>query len=234
MPRLVLVALVMFFAISPITHAQHPAPHMPAPRAYAPPPIYRAPTYRPYAFPATSYRGTSAALSRPWWPIYPYRRFPVGPNSFFIQPYWYLWSTWAYNSCGWTNCYLNWNLGYNNTLQFYTYAPNYAPLQNYLYYGEQSRDLPELILTDGTVYSVSDYWVVDNQVHFIVADRATRQPEEQVIPLDDLDLQTTIDVNTRRGFRFVLRNEPIAQYLHDHPDEPPPTWSVPASSHEKP
>jgi hypothetical protein len=228
MRRLVLVTLFLLFTTTTQTPAQHPVTHVPTPRAYAPP-IYHPPTYRPYVSPVTAYRGANAqALYRPWWPIYPYpHRFPVGPNSFFIQPYWYLWSTWAYNSCGWTNCYLYWNLGYN-TLPFYAYAPPvYAPVQNYIYYGEQRSDLPQLILTDGTVYSVSDYWLVDSQLHFIVADPSGRKSREQVISLDDLDLQTTIDVNTRRGFRFVLRNQPIDQYLHDHPNEPPPPWPTP-------
>ena len=36
---------------------------------------------------------------------------------------------------------------------------------------------------------------------------------EHVIAFDQLDLQTTINVNKNRGYRFVLRNEPIQQYL---------------------
>jgi hypothetical protein len=61
-----------------------------------------------------------------------------------------------------------------------------------------------LYLKDGTVYDVTDYWLEDGKIHF-------RTPEgsvEQVLGVDELDLQTTVDVNTRRGFRFVLRNEP--------------------------
>jgi hypothetical protein len=42
-----------------------------------------------------------------------------------------------------------------------------------------------------------------------------------------LDLQKTVDSNTRRGFRFVLRDEPFEQYLRDHPDGAPP--AVPPS-----
>jgi hypothetical protein len=37
-----------------------------------------------------------------------------------------------------------------------------------------------------------------------------------------LDVQKTIDVNTRRGFRVVMRNEPMEQYLRDYPDLTPP------------
>ena len=49
------------------------------------------------------------------------------------------------------------------------------------------------------------------------------KPEEQVIPFDELDLQKTVDVNTNRGFRFMLRNEPFEQYVRDHPEGPPAT-----------
>jgi hypothetical protein len=48
-----------------------------------------------------------------------------------------------------------------------------------------------------------------------------------VIPFDELDLQRTIDVNTRRGFRMVLRDEPWQQYLKDHPDLTPPDLRPP-------
>ena len=53
------------------------------------------------------------------------------------------------------------------------------------------------------------------------------QSVKHVIGFDELDLPTTIDVNTQRGFRFVLRNEPLEQYLRDHPDQAPPLWSAP-------
>jgi hypothetical protein len=48
---------------------------------------------------------------------------------------------------------------------------------------------------------------------------------EQVIPLEDLDQQTTVDANTRRGFRFVLRDEPLEEYLEHHPNQAPPDWT---------
>jgi hypothetical protein len=42
--------------------------------------------------------------------------------------------------------------------------------------------------------------------------------EEHTIEFDQLDLQKTVDVRKERGFRFVLRNEPMQQYLRDHPE----------------
>jgi hypothetical protein len=86
-------------------------------------------------------------------------------------------------------------------------------------YGEERPDLPQLFLKDGTVLNVTDYWLVDDQLHFAMIEEEEygTKPAEHVIPFDALDLQMTIDANTRRGFRFVLRNEPLEQYLRDHP-----------------
>jgi hypothetical protein len=53
------------------------------------------------------------------------------------------------------------------------------------------------------------------------------KPAEHVIPLDELDLQKTIDVNTRRGFRVVLRDKLWQQYLKNHPDLTPPDLAPP-------
>jgi hypothetical protein len=92
-------------------------------------------------------------------------------------------------------------------------------------YGEE-RTLPRLYLKDGTIVSVTDYWLVDDQLHFTIQED-DEKPVEQAIPFDELDLQKTVDANTRRGFRFVLRDEPFEQYLRDHPDGAPP--AVPPS-----
>jgi hypothetical protein len=73
---------------------------------------------------------------------------------------------------------------------------------------------------------VTDYWLVDGQLHFTMIEEEGTRPVEHVISFDELDLQKTVDVNTWRGFRFVLRDQPIDQYLSDHPDvEPAPGWS---------
>ena len=83
-------------------------------------------------------------------------------------------------------------------------------------YGEERRELVQLYLKDGTVYNVTDYWLVNDQLHCTTVEGASTV--EHVFNFDELDLQKTIDVNTAREFRFVLRNEPIEQYLKDHPD----------------
>jgi hypothetical protein len=74
---------------------------------------------------------------------------------------------------------------------------------------------------------VTDYWVVNGQMHFSMVEDDPTKPAEHVVPLDELDLQKTIDVNTRRGFRMVFRDEPWQQYLKDHPDLTPPDLAPP-------
>ena len=131
---------------------------------------------------------------------------------------------WGFNSCGWAACDLfwPWAFGYN-TVPFYEYGPaSYVPSQVYetpvYVYGEERPDIPQLYLKDGTILNVTDYWLVDDQLHFTMTEEDHTKPSEQVIPFDELDLQKTVNANTRRGFRFVLRNEPFEQYLRDHPD----------------
>jgi hypothetical protein len=94
-------------------------------------------------------------------------------------------------------------------------------------YSSEPRELVRLYLKDGTVYSVTDYWFVNNEVHFILPEDEGSKSGEGVIGLDQLDLQRTSDVNTRRGFRVVMRDEPLEQYLRNHPDTNPPLLQPP-------
>ena len=79
----------------------------------------------------------------------------------------------------------------------------------------------ELFFKDGTVADVRDYWLADGQIHFTTLDERGTKLIEQARDFADLNLQTTIDVNTERGFQFTLRNEPLEQYLRNHPDMSP-------------
>jgi hypothetical protein len=164
--------------------------------------------------------GTVAGFHPPTRPIRPfpptliYYPFPVGPAAF-----------WPFNSCWWGNCNFFWTVGYVE-VPYYQYSPpNYvlAPQPQYEppVYGEVSRDMPQLFLKDGSVLSVTDYWVVDDRLHFTMVEYEGGSPVEHDIPFDQLDLQKTIDVNTRRGFKFMLRNEPFDRYVQDHPGTPP-------------
>jgi len=41
-------------------------------------------------------------------------------------------------------------------------------------YGEERPDLPQLILKDGTILNVTDYWLVDDQLHFTMIEEMAR------------------------------------------------------------
>jgi hypothetical protein len=161
-----------------------------------------------------------------------------GPNHLFRRrlffPASFSWfgPAFAFNSFWWQNCSPSWVWGYYcNGLPFYGYGygygfENYVTLQPYeapvYLYASEERELARLYLKDGSVYSVSDYWFVNGQVHFIAVEEGGAKSVEQTIPFGDLDVQKTVNVNARRGFRVVMRDEPIEQYMHDHPDLIPP------------
>jgi hypothetical protein len=138
----------------------------------------------------------------------------------------------GFNSLWWPTCgpYGGWAWGGGfdcYPVQSYGFGfENYVtmpPYENRVYeYGGDERDLIWLYFKDGTVYGVSDYWFVNGQVHFSMAEDDPTKPAEHVIPYDQLDVQKTIYVNTRRGFRIVFRDEPWQQYLKDYPDLTPP------------
>lgn len=134
------------------------------------------------------------------------------------------------NSCWWANCDLfsSWTLGYTTVS-----SPGPTNYISEVYEtpvdvcGEERPDLPQLFLKDGAILNVTDYWLVDDQLHFTTIEANDTKPAEHVIPFDALELQTTVDANTRRGFRFMLRNEPVEQYMRDHPEGPPPIVTPP-------
>ena len=141
------------------------------------------------------------------WPIllvFPRRRFwfwttPIfgyGPGYGFGPTWW--------NACGtfWT-----WQWGY------ICHAPSF-----YVSESDGGRELQRLYMKDGTVYDVTDYWLVDGQLHFTTLDESETHWIEHTVNFDDLDLQKTVEVSNQRGFRFVLRNEPVEQYLLLHPE----------------
>jgi hypothetical protein len=165
-------------------------------------------------------------------PIYPFRpRFPFG------RPFFRFGIGFGFNADWWPAFCPFWGWGFGCTDYLPNYGPIYGPApQSYVgpqiyeypvyFYGSGTPAMVQLFLKDGTAITVTDYWFVDGQIHFTVPEEGEK-PEEQVIGLDELDLQRTIDVNTRRGFRFVRRNEPWEQYLRDHPDETPPPVKPP-------
>lgn len=231
LPRKILIAAVCALTCAwfqaPVVLAQHGARggsragaggqvgggHVAAPHVAAPP-IAHAPISRPPgAF------GPRAGLGQR--PIFIRNRVFLRPPFFGFRGGFY--PAW------WLNCGPAWTWGFGcdwHVPEYGTeyYVPPPAPIYEYpvyVYYGGP-RDFVLLFLKDGTEYSVTDYWFVKDEVHFITLEEGGTKAVEQVISVDELDLQKTIDVNTRRGFRFVRRDEPVQQYLRDHPDANPP------------
>lgn len=236
---LAVAALAVFPILAWAQHAGVPAHPPVAPVHVYAPPVYRAPVIptpvvRPPVFYAPPRYGVvpSAATFRPGIiplpvrpiPIHPIRRPPplllvYSPLYLFGDPFW------RFNQCWWGSCdlYWPWTLGYTTV---YSPGPTNYVLQAsetpVYVYGYEREDTPELDLKDSTVLNVTDYWVVDNQLHFKIIEETGAKPVEHSVPFEELDLQKTVDANTRRGFRFLLRNEPFEEYVRDHPEGPPP------------
>lgn len=155
-----------------------------------------------------------------------------GPRFFRFAPAWWL------DYGRWPNYCPYWSWGFDccaSPLPAYGYGfQNYVILPTYVYaayvYVPEDRDLVWLYLKDGTVYGVADYWFVNGEVHFISVEERGARATEEVVALDELDFEKTIDVNTRRGFRVVMRDEPLDQYLRDHPDANPPLLQPPRTN----
>jgi len=112
--------------------------------------------------------------------------------------------------------------------------PEYQANEPYIYEyppvpitGGGERELVELYLRDGSVYQVTDYWLVNDELHFTTLDATGRAQTENVVAFSELDLQKTVDVNTAHGFRFVLRNEPVQEYLEQQQKTGPATPAQP-------
>jgi len=223
------------------------APHVAAPHVLAPPPGRAAiPPFRfsggsrPLGLGAPGFRFRPRPIRpRPVLPIVP---FPV----FFGGPFFGYWPGYGFNSLWWPSCAPFWGWRFSCTAApyapYYGYGfggyispyvspyiapPEYVPPPSYLYGGEESRQRPQLYLKDGTVYNVTDYWLVNGEIHFKTLEEGGTKSVEHVIPFEELDLQQTIDVNTRMGFRFVLRNAPIEHYLQNRNEDNPPAETAP-------
>ncbi len=76
----------------------------------------------------------------------------------------------------------------------------------------------KLVLKDGTIFDVYSYWAQDNRLFYI-----TTYNIKTSIPLDDLDLQQTVDLNQKLGVTFTLSNKPPDQ--QQPPEQQPPDGS---------
>jgi hypothetical protein len=228
-------ALVVLTALASAQRPVAPVAHPVAPvHVYAPPPIYRPPVIQApivrapaiYAAPRNVFvpgAGRTIVLP-PVRPIRPIRPFP--PVIIVYTPPFFFGGFWPFNLCWWSSCdlFLPWTLGNLNISSPgpVNYVTQVYETPVYVYgYGSEMEELPELYLKDGTILDVTDYWVMDDQLHFKIREEAGAKPVEHSIPFEELDLQKSVDANTRRGFRFVLRNQPFEESLRDHPEGPP-------------
>jgi len=91
-----------------------------------------------------------------------------------------------------------------------------APSPAYVFVGSASPSHPQLVFNDGTTYTVTDYWRVNDQLHFITIEEGGTKSVPHTVPFGELDVQRTTDANEAQGFRFTLRDEPIEQWLQHH------------------
>lgn len=71
--------------------------------------------------------------------------------------------------------------------------------------GNVAQSTPTLLLylKDGTMYAASDYWLVDNKLHYV-----TSYGTESILDMDEVDLQRTVNENAKRAVRFTLKPNP--------------------------
>jgi len=182
---------------------------------------------------------------RPVFPIFPVRIFPRRRIGLIGIPFFGYGFGLGFESGLWLGCdpFFNWRYGCAG-FPVYQYAAgdnsislglyNSQPLtqteiQNWpvYVYGGDNPQFVDLYLKDGTVYNVTDYWLANGNLHFKTAEENFTKVVEHQIDFSLLDLQKTIDINTARGFRLVLRNEPLEQYLRDYPFNDSPNGGAP-------
>ena len=100
-----------------------------------------------------------------------------------------------------------------------TYALEPAPTYAYVLTGSASN--PQLVFKDGTTYRVTDYWRVDDKLHFITIEEGGTKSVPHTVPFENLDVPRTTDADAARGFRFVVRDKPIEQWLLQHAQHTP-------------
>jgi hypothetical protein len=88
----------------------------------------------------------------------------------------------------------------DNSQDYGTSEQNTAPSESSQTSANQTT---VLYLNDGTSFGVTDYWVADYKLHYIV-DGA----RENTIDLDQIDVQRTVNENAARGVNFTLRPAP--------------------------
>ena len=109
-------------------------------------------------------------------------------------------------------------ISYSAQYSFEDFVP---PAPAYVFVGNSSPARPQLVFKDGTTYTVNDYWRVDDQLHFITLEEGGTKSVPHSVPFDRLDVQRTKEAAAAQGFQFVIRDEPLQQWLehraqHEH------------------
>jgi hypothetical protein len=95
-------------------------------------------------------------------------------------------------------------------------VPDYTlPSPSYVFAGSASVSYPKLVFKDGSSYLVADYWRKDGQLHFITAEDGGTKFVPHTVSFDDLDLEQTKRGAEAEGFRFLIRDKPVEQWLEE-------------------
>jgi hypothetical protein len=136
--------------------------------------------------------------------------FGFGPdcNPFWAEP-------WAFgcDSFGYLDGFGGYNAAYQQELPESSAQPTQEePAEQSIYIPPQESSPEEiqaekilfvLYMKDGALYAVTNYWIADGKLHYL-----TSYGGENTIEMSDLDLQKTVDVNTKRGVDFTLKPRP--------------------------
>ena len=93
--------------------------------------------------------------------------------------------------------------------------------------GAPSLAVPVLIyMKNGSVVAVRDYWMIDNELHYILMNGVQRQ-----VDLDRVDLARSNAENAKSGVKFIFKSEPSAPPANEAPAPPAaqPDSSAPAT-----
>jgi hypothetical protein len=101
-----------------------------------------------------------------------------------------------------------------------TPPPDYTlPVPSYVFVGSAAASYPQLVFKDGTSYTVADYWRDDDQLRFITVEEGGSKFVPHSVPLANLDVDQTKARAAKEGFRFLIRDKPIEQWLEDRTEE---------------
>jgi len=152
----------------------------------------------------------------PWWPSWGWG---ISWDPFWYNPFWYglSWG-WPYYGYSDYSAYPSFDYSAPNEFLSDSYNPNGGafdtnpsapvsqpspdpnPVTNNV---AQSTPTVLVYLKDGSMFTATDYWLADNQLHYYV-----NYGGESSVGMDQVDLQRTVDENAKRGVPFSLKPGP--------------------------